>query len=288
VKKANGRKRLLICDGHDSHITGNFIMYCLRNNIALLIMPPHSSHLLQPLDVGLFGPLKKALSARVDRLIRTGVHRLQKAEWVQYYADARQSAFSEQNINGGWRGAGLFPPSRSTVLRRLPSYSTPPPSQFSSKTIISFDNQLITSSPPDAISLRATKEALNQAVVPGKLLSTPIHRYIPRSTSTTEHLRAQISILQCEKRELQSVISNRKQRQKGKRVVLNGQMLVTLPELQRAVAEAEKQTKEKRKKQGLKRKTRANSIQSSASADEKDITEEQERIIEDCIVVERY
>jgi len=42
---------MLICDGHDSHITGNFIEYCMYNNILLMILPPHSSHLTQSFDI---------------------------------------------------------------------------------------------------------------------------------------------------------------------------------------------------------------------------------------------
>jgi len=41
---------MLICDGHDSHITGDFIGHCMDNDILLMILPPHSSHLTQPLD----------------------------------------------------------------------------------------------------------------------------------------------------------------------------------------------------------------------------------------------
>jgi len=58
-EKARGRKRLLVCDGHGSHISGQFIGHCMKNNIHLVRLPPHTSHLLQPLDVGIFGPLKK-------------------------------------------------------------------------------------------------------------------------------------------------------------------------------------------------------------------------------------
>jgi DDE superfamily endonuclease/Tc5 transposase DNA-binding domain len=56
--KAGGEYRLLICDGHDSHITGEWVAHCMDNNIILAILPPHSSHLTQPLDVGVFGSLR--------------------------------------------------------------------------------------------------------------------------------------------------------------------------------------------------------------------------------------
>jgi len=55
---------LLLYDGHDSHISAEFVGYCLQNLIKLVLLPPHSSHLLQPLDVGVFSPLKKALAVR--------------------------------------------------------------------------------------------------------------------------------------------------------------------------------------------------------------------------------
>lgn len=65
--KANGRIRVLICDGHGSHISSGFIRFCMDNNISMLLMPPHSSHLCQPLDVGMFSPVKQAFSVEIDK-----------------------------------------------------------------------------------------------------------------------------------------------------------------------------------------------------------------------------
>ena len=79
-EKAAREYRLLICDGHDSHITGEYIGHCMDNNIILMILPPHSSHMTQPLDVGVFGPMKKHMAAEIDPLIRTGIPRIQKVE----------------------------------------------------------------------------------------------------------------------------------------------------------------------------------------------------------------
>ena len=68
--KAEGQYRLLVCDGHDSHISGSFMAHCLQNRIALRILPSHTSHLLQSLDVALFGPLKKRLTAALSHLVQ--------------------------------------------------------------------------------------------------------------------------------------------------------------------------------------------------------------------------
>ena len=51
---------LLFLDGHHSHISLELIRTACSNNILLLCLPPNTTHLLQPLDVGVFAPMKSA------------------------------------------------------------------------------------------------------------------------------------------------------------------------------------------------------------------------------------
>jgi len=97
----------------DSHISANFVAHCIEHEICLFLLPPHSSHLLRPLNVSVFGPLKTAGSADRDRLIRVGVNRLEKVKWVESYVRVRQKAFTEKNIHSGWRHSGLVPTNRN-------------------------------------------------------------------------------------------------------------------------------------------------------------------------------
>ena len=39
--------RLLLCDGHDSHISAGFVAYSFHNRIGVILLPPHSSDLTQ-------------------------------------------------------------------------------------------------------------------------------------------------------------------------------------------------------------------------------------------------
>jgi hypothetical protein len=64
-EKAGRSYRLLILDGHGSHLTMDFIEYCDRNRILLAVYPPHSTHTLQPLDVVMFKPFSSAYSNQV-------------------------------------------------------------------------------------------------------------------------------------------------------------------------------------------------------------------------------
>ena len=70
---------VLFLDGHQSHTTHGLVEEARDKGIVLYTFPPHTTHLLQPLDVGVFGPLKyvwsqilkefklETLAAKVDK-----------------------------------------------------------------------------------------------------------------------------------------------------------------------------------------------------------------------------
>ena len=69
-ERANGKPWVLICDGFASHENLGILASCFANNIIICHMPSHTSHKLQPCDVGVFGPLKTAYSDEVEWLCR--------------------------------------------------------------------------------------------------------------------------------------------------------------------------------------------------------------------------
>jgi hypothetical protein len=82
-EKAGRSYRLLILDGHGSHLTMDFIEYCDRNRILLAIYPPHSTHTLQPLDVVMFKPFSSAYSNQVAAFMERcqGLTSMSKRDW---------------------------------------------------------------------------------------------------------------------------------------------------------------------------------------------------------------
>jgi hypothetical protein len=109
---------------------GNFIRYCLENNIKLLIIPPHCSHLLQPLDLATFSPLKTLLSEKLRCVKRMGIYRFKRHKWLLAYAVVRPIAFRASNIAAGFCQSSLIPYAPSSVLRRLPPEPKLHQSQF--------------------------------------------------------------------------------------------------------------------------------------------------------------
>ena len=57
---------VLIIDDHGSHITYSVIKRAVKENIKIILLPPHTTNVLQPLDVGLFRSLKANLSKVTD------------------------------------------------------------------------------------------------------------------------------------------------------------------------------------------------------------------------------
>ncbi|KAH9643097.1 hypothetical protein HF086_008813 [Spodoptera exigua] len=52
---------LLLVDNHESHVTIEAVNYARDNGIVYLSFPPYTTHRLQPLDIGVFGPFKAKL-----------------------------------------------------------------------------------------------------------------------------------------------------------------------------------------------------------------------------------
>lgn len=110
---------LLIFDGHGSHLTYETIKHAIENQIIVLCLPPNSSHALQPLDVGVFAPLKKQWK---DIL---------KAWFTESrYLSVTKSVFpmllgklfknmSAKNIIKGFKGSGIFPPNRKAIAHKI-------------------------------------------------------------------------------------------------------------------------------------------------------------------------
>lgn len=102
--------RLLVLDGHGSHETTEFMWKCLEHNIYLLFLPPHTSHVLQPLDLSIFSPLKAAYRKHLNLLASlTDSTPIGKRNFLIYYYKAREASITAENIKAGWKATGQWP-----------------------------------------------------------------------------------------------------------------------------------------------------------------------------------
>ena len=132
--RTRGRYQLLVLDGHGSHLTPEFDQICTDHNIIPLCMPAHSSHLLQPLDIGCFAVLKRSYASLVDQKMRLGISHIDKLDFLAAYPQARISIFKLDTIRNSFRAAELVPLNPEPVLSKLSIQArtpTPPGSRGS-------------------------------------------------------------------------------------------------------------------------------------------------------------
>lgn len=104
------QKVLLILDNHKSHITVDVLNLAKKSGIVLLTFPPHTSHKLQPLDRGVFGPLKKYYnSACGDWLLKNCAKPMTIYDVCECVGIAYPLAFTPNNILAGFRVSGIYP-----------------------------------------------------------------------------------------------------------------------------------------------------------------------------------
>jgi hypothetical protein len=82
-------------------------------------MPPYLSHLLQPLNIGCFAPLKLAYRRQAEKAMRNRINYITKAEFLPYFKAAYNNAITPSNIQGGFQGAGLVPFNLERVISTL-------------------------------------------------------------------------------------------------------------------------------------------------------------------------
>ena len=120
-EKARLSYRILIVDGHGSHLTPDFLSYCDANKILLMVFPPHSTHSLQPLDVVMFAPLSKQYSVELSRYLHQaqGLIPVKKSDFFPLFWTSYTSSFTRQNILKAFEATGVEPPDADAVLRRF-------------------------------------------------------------------------------------------------------------------------------------------------------------------------
>jgi hypothetical protein len=82
-------------------------------------MPPHLSHLLQPLNVSCFTVLKRQYGQLVEQRMRLGFNYIDKHDFFTAFPTARTMAYKAKNIRNGFAATGLVPFNPDRVYQQL-------------------------------------------------------------------------------------------------------------------------------------------------------------------------
>ena len=115
---------LLLYDSHKSHVSLGLIDWAKELNLILFVLPPHTSHILQPLDVGCFGPFQKIYDNLKAKFMReNSSSSIPKYSVCNLGCKAYMLSLTPTNLCSSFRKCGiyLFDPSAVDAVNFLPS-----------------------------------------------------------------------------------------------------------------------------------------------------------------------
>ena len=115
-----GRYRILIFDGHNSHLSDEFLQYCWENRIRPYRLPAHTTHLLQPLDVAVFQPLKHWFQVELRREVFMGAETMDKKAFFAMFQRFWDKVFDSRSLaRNSFKKTGLIPLNPELVLSKM-------------------------------------------------------------------------------------------------------------------------------------------------------------------------
>jgi hypothetical protein len=122
LRKRPGKK-LIIGDNLASHISPTVIKLCKANNIAFVCLPPNSTDKLQPLDVGVFAPMKKAWRVVLTQFKKDHpkLVGIPKPMFPGLLKALMETAKPAQHLAAAFDRCGLYPFNPKRGMDRIPS-----------------------------------------------------------------------------------------------------------------------------------------------------------------------
>lgn len=107
---------LMVFDGHMSHISLQTVELAIQNKITILCLPAHCSHLLQPLDIGIFRQVKTTWREILAKYYKESrLKAVGKATFPSLVKKLYDQSFKPAHIVQSFSKAGLFPFDPSAV-----------------------------------------------------------------------------------------------------------------------------------------------------------------------------
>jgi hypothetical protein len=127
TRPPNGEWRMLVIDGYGLHLTIEFVDYYYRPNvkISVFLLPAHSTHILQPLDIRVFQSFKHYHQEMLKESIRYRGLDYKRVDFLSSFQRMRDLTFKKPIICSAFEKSGLYPFNPSAVLVKLKEFSTP-------------------------------------------------------------------------------------------------------------------------------------------------------------------
>ena len=199
------RPVLLVLDGHGSHITIDVIEHARANEIHMLCLPSHTSHILQPLDVGVFKSFKSFFS-KVFRqhMAKNPGCVITEDILASVVGDAFVQSHTPLNILGGFKKAGIYPfnPGEVSDRQLAPSKAlkkhTSPAQTFSDEQVKLFEQRYAEGydlPDPAYLAWKGANHPSSDSVSPPGSVAGTMSTANAATTSTTSSITSPLSVV---------------------------------------------------------------------------------------------
>jgi hypothetical protein len=117
------RPKVLLINRHSSYIDPNFTIKATSYNIHLYPFPKHLTHILQPLDVGVFQLYKHWHKKVVQHAMRNLDLDYNVASFMRDLHEIRAETFKKGTIHSAFKKAGMWPISCKAAIEKMKTYA---------------------------------------------------------------------------------------------------------------------------------------------------------------------
>ena len=108
---------LLLVDGHSSHYSPSVINRAAEEGVIMFCLPPHSTHITQPLDRGCFSALKRSWREECcNYRIENPYKLVSRYSFCSIFHKAWLKSMTTHNITTGFRITGVYPVNREAII----------------------------------------------------------------------------------------------------------------------------------------------------------------------------
>ena len=107
---------MLLLDRHSTHNQPEVICFAREKDIIIVCLPPHTTHEAQPLDCGVFSPLKAQWGRVAHDFLQSNPGKvITKFNFSALFIKAWVNAVTPVNVISGFKTCGIYPFNPSAI-----------------------------------------------------------------------------------------------------------------------------------------------------------------------------
>jgi hypothetical protein len=99
----------------------DFFKFCHTHRILLAVLPPHSTHTLQALDVVMFKPLSTAYTKQLSLYLQRsqGLVPIKKGDFFPLFWKAWHASFKKETVFKSFAATGIWPMDAEVIIKHF-------------------------------------------------------------------------------------------------------------------------------------------------------------------------